>query len=110
MLGKYKESSKRCWRGDGSEVFPICGSERWSASVCLIGFARPHGVVGPGFPAGILVAWFNVLPQTFTFEFNFGAQYAVDSPGASWTVSEDFGNLIFEEVFGGVRDCVFDFL
>ncbi len=62
-----------CRHVGGLEIPPIRSYECWSACVFFICFTRSYGAVGPGFPAGVFVAQFDVFPQAFEFKFVLGA-------------------------------------
>ena len=93
-----------------SEVLPVETDESGVAGVDLIGFAGPHGCVCPGFPAWILVAQLQVLPEALELVVALGAQCTISFSGAGGTMRQNLSNLIFEGILRGKRNCIFNLL
>ena len=80
------------------------------SGVTFVCFARAKGVIAERFPAGVVQAQWQIFPEATEFVITLVAELAVDLAGASRSVRHDFFNLVFEGIFGGIRQRVFNVL
>ena len=82
-------------------------NKSWVARVLQVSLAAPQRCIAPRLPAWVFLTKIYVFPEALELVFTLGAQCAVLSSWASWTLIQHLSDFVFKGVFRGIRNGIF---